>query len=355
MSSEKRILVTGGAGFIGSNFLSLMVPRFPHWHFLNVDNLTYAGNLHSLAGIDTLHNYSFSQVDITDADAIQQVFTDYQPDWVIHFAAESHVDRSIVGPKEFIVTNILGTFNLLESCRAIWKDSDGHLFHHVSTDEVYGSLGAEGYFTELTAYDPSSPYSASKAGSDHLVRAYYRTYDLPVKITNCSNNYGPRQFPEKLIPLMILNCLERKPLPVYGDGGNVRDWLHVDDHCEAILTVAQSGRAGETYNVGGNSERTNLIVVRTICQIVAEELGVPTAEIEGLINFVTDRPGHDRRYAIDASKLSNELGWTPKWTFEDGMRNTVRWYLKNMDWVDQVRTGAYRQWLTQNYEDRESS
>ena len=349
---EKRILVTGGAGFIGSNFLNLLVPQFPHWHFCNVDKLTYAGNLYSLVNISSLPNYSFAQVDIADVNAIEQLVLDYQPEWIFHFAAESHVDRSIARPREFIATNILGTFNLLEACRTIWKDGGDHLFHHVSTDEVFGSLGNEGYFTEQSAYDPSSPYSASKAGSDHLVRAYHRTYGLPVIITNCSNNYGPRQFPEKLIPLMILNCLERKPLPVYGDGGNIRDWLYVEDHCQAILKVAQSGKVGETYNVGGNCERTNLDVVRTICRMVSEETGVAFDEIEGLITFVNDRPGHDRRYAIDSAKICQELGWSPHWSFNDGIRQTVRWYLQQMDWVNEVRSGAYRQWLAQNYDSR---
>ncbi|HEX3000669.1 MAG TPA: dTDP-glucose 4,6-dehydratase, partial [Armatimonadota bacterium] len=272
----------------------------------------------------------------------------------VHFAAESHVDRSILGPRQFINTNIVGTLNLLEACRSAWKTPEGHLFHHVSTDEVYGSLGESGRFTEQTPYDPSSPYSASKAASDHLVMAYGRTYGLPVKLTNCSNNYGPRQFPEKLIPLTILNCLERKPLPIYGDGQNVRDWLYVTDHCEAILKVAREGSLGATYNIGGNSERSNLQVVRGICAAVAAETGASVDELENLITFVKDRPGHDRRYAIDATKIQQELGWAPRESFESGLRKTVHWYLANPEWLASIRTGDYQRWVARNYTEREA-
>ena len=350
-----RILVTGGAGFIGSNFLLLMVPRHPEHDFINADELTYAANPRNLDEIAGMPNYEFTRVDIAKKEAVRHLFGACRPDWVIHFAAESHVDRSILGPAEFIETNIGGTFNLLEACRAAWPEFNGKLFHHVSTDEVYGSLGLTGSFTEETPYDPSSPYSASKAASDHLVRAYHRTYKLPVKVTNCSNNYGPRQFPEKLIPLMILNGMEGKPLPVYGKGLNVRDWLYVDDHCEAIWEVVTRGRAGETYNIGGNCEKANLEVVRTICQLLAEAGGRPLSDFEKLIAFVTDRPGHDLRYAINCSKIMTELGWRPRETFESGLAKTVRWYKDNPEWVAEVRSGAYRQWIADNYDGRGNS
>ncbi|MDH7568053.1 MAG: dTDP-glucose 4,6-dehydratase [Armatimonadota bacterium] len=346
------ILVTGGAGFIGSNFLNLMVPRYPQHCFVNVDKLTYAGNLLSLSEVDPLPNYRFERVDITDAAAVACLFRTYRPQLVFHFAAESHVDRSIASPAAFIQTNVVGTFNLLEACRAQHQQGQRCHLHHVSTDEVYGSLGETGFFTEESRYDPSSPYSASKAASDHLVRAYFRTYGLPVTITNCSNNYGPRQFPEKLIPLMTLNALEGKPLPVYGEGRNVRDWLYVDDHCEAVWRVAEAGRVGETYNVGGNSERRNLDVVRTICRVVAQHTNRAAEDVERLITFVPDRPGHDLRYAIDASKIRRELGWAPRETFETGIEKTVRWYLENTAWVNSVRSGEYRNWIRQNYDQR---
>ncbi len=346
-----KILVTGGAGFIGANFLDLLVPRHPEHEFVNLDKLTYAANLASLAAVSKLPNYSFRRVDIGDAAAVDAAFDEVQPDIVVHFAAESHVDRSITGPREFVRTNIEGTFNLLEAARRIWKDGQG-LFHHVSTDEVYGSLGDEGMFTEETRYDPSSPYSASKAASDHLVRAYHRTFKLPVKLTNCSNNYGPLQFPEKLIPLMTLNALDGKPLPVYGKGLNVRDWLYVHDHCEAIWTVVNKGKVGDTYNIGGNNEVRNIDVVNNLCSILAEETGRPLASFEGLITYVKDRPGHDLRYAIDASKITRELGWSPAETFATGLRKTVRWYLDNTEWVAQVKTGEYRNWIETNYAGR---
>jgi dTDP-glucose 4,6-dehydratase len=345
------IFVTGGAGFIGSEFLRLLVPRYPEHQFVNVDKLTYAANLLSLESIASLPNYRLEQVDIADAEQVAGLFSRHQPDLVVHFAAESHVDRSILGPGEFVRTNIDGTFQLLEACRQHWKTKPG-LFHHVSTDEVYGSLGAEGLFTEDTRYDPSSPYSASKASSDHLVRAYARTYGMRTRITNCSNNYGPYQFPEKLIPLMIMNCLERKPLPVYGKGDNIRDWLFVTDHCEAIWRVIESGKDGETYNVGGHNEVKNIDVVHRLCKAVAQETGAPESEILGLITYVQDRPGHDLRYAIDATKIKRELGWTPRETFETGLIKTVRWYIQSSEWVKRVRSGEYRKWLEQNYAGR---
>jgi dTDP-glucose 4,6-dehydratase len=343
-----KILVTGGAGFIGSNFLNLVVPRHPEHTFINADALTYAANLRSLDTIAERPNYVFEHVDLVDADATAATFARHRPEVVIHFAAESHVDRSIRGPRPFVRTNIEGTFNLLEACRQQWQPGAG-LFHHVSTDEVYGSLGAEGLFSEETRYDPSSPYSASKAASDHLVRAWGRTFGIPVKLTNCSNNYGPLQFPEKLIPLMISNLLERKPLPVYGRGENVRDWLFVEDHCEAIWTVVERGRAGETYNIGGRSEQRNIDVVRLLCAVVAEETGARESELLDLIVHVPDRPGHDLRYAIDASKIERELGWRPVQTFASGIRKTVRWYLDHPDWVAGVRSGEYRRWIEANY------
>ncbi len=347
-----KVIVTGGAGFIGANFLNQLVPALPQHRFFNVDKLTYAANLASLKAVDALPNYSLRRVDITDMKAVDEVFDEVDPDLIVHFAAESHVDRSILGPREFIRTNVEGTFNVLEACRRRWKRDDQRLFHHVSTDEVYGSLGETGFFEETTAYDPSSPYSASKAASDHIVRAYHRTYGLPVKITNCSNNYGPMQFPEKLIPLMILNALDRKPLPIYGRGLNVRDWLYVTDHCEAIWTVIEKGRVGRTYNVGGNNEMRNIDVVDTLCHVVAEETGCAPDELLALKEFVIDRPGHDLRYAIDATRIRNECGWEPKETFDTGIRKTVRWYLSNQSWVDDVRSGEYRKWMELNYRDR---
>jgi dTDP-glucose 4,6-dehydratase len=347
-----RILVTGGAGFIGANFLDLLVPRHPEHEFVNVDKLTYAANLHSLAPIEGLPNYRFERLDIADADAVRRVFREHQPDAVVHFAAESHVDRSISGPRAFVESNVVGTFNLLEAAREHWPRGGG-LFHHVSTDEVYGSLDDAGMFTETTRYDPSSPYSASKAASDHLVRAYHRTFGLPIKITNCSNNYGPYQFPEKLIPLMTLNAIEDKPLPVYGEGLNVRDWLYVTDHCEALWQVIGRGRVGETYNIGGNNEIRNIDVVHSICRIVAEETGKPEDEVRALVTYVKDRPGHDLRYAIDATKLRTELGWEPAETFDTGLRKTIRWYLANDTWIERVKTGEYRKWIHENYGNRQ--
>jgi dTDP-glucose 4,6-dehydratase len=346
-----NILVTGGAGFIGANFLNLFVPRHPEHHFINVDSLTYAANLESVSSVAGRSNYTFERVDIVDRDAVRVMFERVRPNVVVHFAAESHVDRSIHGPQAFIETNVMGTFNLLEEFRTR-PESERQLFHHVSTDEVYGSLGPTGSFVETSPYDPSSPYSASKASSDHLVRAYHRTYGLPVKITNCSNNYGPYQFPEKLIPLTIMNAIEQKPLPIYGQGTNVRDWLFVEDHCEAIWAVIERGRVGETYNIGGRSERRNIDVVKQICALVAAAQGIPEQDLLGLITFVTDRPGHDLRYAIDPSKVERECGFTPRETFETGLLKTIRFYLDNPAWVEGVRTGEYRQWIDRHYAGR---
>lgn len=345
----RSVLVTGGCGFIGSAFLLNLVPRIPHTQFVNLDVLGYAANPLSVAELEACPNYRFVHADLNDGPQIERLVNEFRPDWVVHFAAESHVDRSIRDPLAFARTNIVGTLNLLEACRTIWPDPEGHCFHHVSTDEVFGSLDEDGHFREDTPYDPSSPYSASKAASDHFVRAYGRTFGLPYRLTNCSNNYGPRQFPEKLIPLMILNALDGKPLPVYGTGLNVRDWLYVDDHVEAIARVLTDGTDGETYCIGGNSERTNLDVVRSILRAVAGETGQDPDALEGLIQYVTDRPGHDHRYAIDAGKIQRELGWSPRESFESGLAKTVRWYLENPAWIESVRTGAYREWLDRQY------
>lgn len=344
-----KYLVTGGAGFIGSNFLLSSVPARPGDHFVNADSLTYAANLQNLQQIESASNYEFSRTDITDPKAVFQLFERVEPDVVFHFAAESHVDRSIVGPGAFVQTNVVGTFNLLEAVRASKKSVH---FHHVSTDEVYGSLGAEGLFTETTPYDPSSPYSASKASSDHLVRAYHRTYGIPVRVTNCSNNYGPYQFPEKLIPLMIRNALRRKPLPIYGKGQNIRDWLYVEDHCSAIWAVHEKGTMGETYNIGGNNESTNINLVHVLCRILADVTNCDESQLIDLITYVKDRPGHDMRYAIDASKLKTDCGWSPAETVESGMRKTVQWYVNNQAWVESIESGQYKQWLEQNYSER---
>ena len=340
----RRVLVTGGAGFIGSAVVRLLAGEIGA-EVLNVDKLTYAGNLETLRSVSNLPNYRFERADIADRAAMGQVFADFRPDVVMHLAAESHVDRSITGAKDFIETNIVGTFTLLEAARAFWSGLDtpgksAFRFLHVSTDEVYGSLGPEGLFSETTPYDPSSPYSASKAASDHLAQAWMRTYGLPVVISNCSNNYGPFHFPEKLIPLVTLNALEGKPLPVYGRGDNIRDWLFVEDHARALWTIATTGRVGEKYNVGGRNERTNLSVVETICDVLDEFVPGRTPRRE-LIRFVTDRPGHDHRYAIDASKLEAELGWTARETFETGIRRTIRWYLDNDWWWRPLRQGVY--------------
>jgi len=345
----ENILVTGGCGFIGSNFIRFLLARDDFsGRVVNVDKLTYAGNAENLAGVAERYGdrYFFENADICDPAAMLQIFTAYDVDAVCHFAAESHVDRSIVGPDAFIQTNINGTFNLLEQARS--RGDRLVLFHHVSTDEVYGSLGPEGHFRETTPYRPNSPYSASKAGSDHLVRAYHHTYGLPVTVSNCSNNYGPYQFPEKLIPLMILNALEDKPLPVYGDGANVRDWLHVTDHCRAVWTIIQKGRRGQTYNIGGDCEKRNLDVVTEIC-VVLDRLSPAGRPRQELITYVEDRPGHDRRYAIDFSKIRDELAWTPRETFTSGLEKTVNWYLENRDWVARVKSGEYQRWMAAQY------
>ncbi len=347
-----RILVTGGCGFIGANFLNLMVEEHPGAEFLNLDALTYAGNPLSVQ-VSGRPGYSFQRVDLADGPAVRAAVAGFDPTHVVHFAAESHVDRSILGPAAFIRSNIEGTFHLLEACREAWGGQwEGRVFHHVSTDEVYGELGMQGAFSEGSPYRPNSPYSASKAASDHLVRAWHKTYGFPAKITNCSNNYGPYQFPEKLIPLMIQNALEDKSLPVYGRGENVRDWLHVHDHCRAIWRVMTDGRIGETYLVGGSSERMNIDVVRQIARIVAEESDADPDQKAGLITHVPDRPGHDFRYAIDFSKIQDELDWRPSLAFEEGLRQTVRWQIDHQDWIESVRTGAYREWIDQNYGER---
>lgn len=342
-----KILITGGAGFIGSAVVRQFINQTDAT-VINVDKLTYAGNLESVAEVAANPRYHFEQVDICDAPALRRLFVQYQPDAVMHLAAESHVDRSIDGPAEFVHTNVVGTYTLLEATREYWSKLPGgqknaFRFHHISTDEVYGSLGAEGYFTEETPYQPNSPYSASKASSDHLVRAWHHTYGLPVITTNCSNNYGPFHFPEKLIPLVIIKALNSEPLPVYGKGDNIRDWLYVDDHARALRLVLEKGRSGETYNIGGHNERTNLEVVQGICtlldELVPDSSHAPHAK---LITFVADRPGHDRRYAIDAGKIERDLGWRPRETFESGLRNTVQWYLSNRGWWQRVLDGSYR-------------
>jgi dTDP-glucose 4,6-dehydratase len=344
-----NLLVTGGCGFIGSNFIRhLFAKREFAGRIVNLDSLTYAGNPENLSGIAEAHSdrYFFEKADICDAAAVREIFSRYGIDAVCHFAAESHVDRSIKRPDGFIQTNIIGTFNLLEAARA--AGSRFELFHHISTDEVYGSLGKEGLFTEETPYRPNSPYSASKASSDHLVRAYHETYGLPTTLSNCSNNYGPYQFPEKLIPLVVLNALEQKELPVYGDGKNVRDWLYVTDHCEAIWTIMEKGRRGQTYNVGGCAEMENITIVEMICDIV-DALSPAEGSRRRLITFVADRPGHDRRYAIDFSKLKGELGWVPTESFASGLVKTVRWYVDHREWSDRIRSGAYRSWIQEQY------
>ena len=343
-----NILVTGGAGFIGSAVIRHIIQNTDH-QILNIDKLTYAGNLESLADVSHRPNYSFSQIDICDAESLKKAFNSFKPNLVMHLAAESHVDRSIDGPAEFIATNIVGTYTLLEASRYYWQSLDDSKkakfkFHHISTDEVYGDLeGTTDLFTESTPYAPSSPYSASKASSDHLVRAWHRTYGLPTVITNCSNNYGPYHFPEKLIPLVILNALDGKDLPIYGKGDQIRDWLYVEDHARALYKVVTEGKIGETYNIGGHNEKQNIEVVKTICQILDELQPQANAQpYENLITFVKDRPGHDMRYAIDASKIDNELNWTPQESFESGIRKTVQWYLDNLDWCRRVQDGSYQ-------------
>ncbi len=352
-----KILITGGAGFIGSAVIRQLIAETDAT-VINADKLTYAGNLQSLSSVADNPRYRFEHVDICDAAEVARLFREHQPDAVMHLAAESHVDRSITGPAEFIATNIIGTYTLLEAAREYWNAlpagrKNAFRFHHISTDEVYGSLGETGLFTENTAYQPNSPYSASKASADHLVRAWHHTYGLPVVTSNCSNNYGPYHFPEKLIPLVILNALNGKPLPIYGKGDNIRDWLYVDDHARALRLVLERGRVGDTYNIGGWNEKTNLEVVQAICAIL-DELR-PNASIthhSSLITYVKDRPGHDRRYAIDAGKIARELGWKPQETFDSGLRKTVEWYLANTDWINGVTSGEYQNWISIQYGDK---
>ncbi len=359
--SFDTIVVTGGAGFIGSNLIRYLFEKAGYrGRIVNLDALTYAGNPESLADIAAKYGqegegrYFFVKADIRDRASVERVFADYRPDAVCHLAAESHVDRSILGPEAFVTTNVIGTFTLLDVAKEAWKGrGEGEtLFHHVSTDEVYGSLGETGYFTEETPYDPRSPYSASKAGSDHLVMAYHHTYGLPVTLSNCSNNYGPYQFPEKLIPLMILNMLEGKPLPVYGDGRNIRDWLYVEDHNAAVWTIMQRGESGRSYNIGGENEWENIRLLGRLIEIVAKEAGLDAGELRSRITYVKDRPGHDRRYAIDCSRLKRELGWAQAHSFDEGLAETVRWYLAHKDWCARVRSGEYRRWVETNYERR---
>jgi dTDP-glucose 4,6-dehydratase len=349
----KTIIITGGAGFIGSHVVRRFVKRYPDTRIVNLDALTYAGNLENLKDVENAPNYVFEKVNITDADAVNAVFAKHSPDGVIHLAAESHVDRSIADPMAFIRTNIEGTVNLLNAARITWKDNFADKrFYHISTDEVYGSLGEEGFFTEETPYDPRSPYSASKASSDHLVRAYFHTYGLPIVISNCSNNYGPNHFPEKLIPLAINNIVNNRPIPIYGKGENVRDWLYVEDHASAIDVIFQKGRLGETYNIGGNNEWTNIDLIHLLCRVMDEKLGRELGTSAQLITYVKDRAGHDLRYAIDSSKLKSELGWEPSLTFEEGLPKTVDWYLANGEWLNNVTSGNYQKYYQQQYLER---
>lgn len=357
MNAKRHIMVTGGAGFIGSHVVRRLVKQYPDYLVVNVDKLTYAGNPENLADVDSLPNYRFEKADITDAEAMERIMHKYDIDGIIHLAAESHVDRSISDPLVFARTNVMGTLNLLETARRLWQESpecfEGKRFYHISTDEVYGALemGSE-MFVETTRYDPHSPYSASKASSDHFVRAYHDTYGMPTIVTNCSNNYGPNQFPEKLIPLFINNIRHRKPLPVYGKGLNVRDWLYVEDHAAAIDLIFHKGKAGDTYNIGGFNERSNIDLIKQLCKEVDRQLGREPGESEQLITYVRDRAGHDLRYAIDATKLSKELGWKPSLQFEEGLRKTVKWYLDNQAWVDNITSGAYQDYYRKMYENR---
>ncbi len=350
---DKTILITGGAGFIGSHLVRLMVNQYPNYKIVNLDKLTYAGNLANLTDIEFNTNYEFVKGDIVDTDFINDLFKQYQFDAVIHLAAESHVDRSIESPMDFIMTNIVGTANLLNAAKFNWNNNfEGKLFYHVSTDEVYGSLGDTGMFLETTPYDPRSPYSSSKASSDHLVRAYYHTYGLPVVISNCSNNYGSHQFPEKLIPLFINNIKNNKALPVYGKGENIRDWLWVNDHARAIDVIFHKAKLGETYNIGGHNEWTNIDLIKVLCKVMDKKLGREEGESEKLITYVTDRAGHDMRYAIDATKLKNELGWEPSLQFEEGIEKTIDWYLANEEWMNNITSGDYQQYYEQQYANR---
>lgn len=350
--SSKKILITGGAGFIGSHVVRLFVEKYSEYHVFNLDKLTYAGNLENLADIQDKPSYTFIKGDIVDADFISNLFNEYNFDAVIHLAAESHVDRSITNPLDFVMTNVIGTVNLLNAAKTIWKNKEGNLFYHVSTDEVYGTLGETGLFTETTSYDPHSPYSASKASSDHFVRAYADTYGLPVVISNCSNNYGPYQFPEKLVPLSINNIKNNKPLPIYGKGENVRDWLFVIDHAIAIDKIFHEGKQGETYNIGGHNEWKNIDLIVLLCKIMDKKLGRAIGSSEKLITFVKDRAGHDMRYAIDASKINNDLGWKPSLQFEQGLEKTVDWYLQNNTWLENVTSGSYQKYYLNQYANR---
>ncbi len=353
MNFEKRIVVTGGAGFIGSHVVRRFVTRYPAYQVINLDALTYAGNLENLKDVEQAANYTFVKADITDWDGVCNVFETCRPDAVIHLAAESHVDRSIANPTDFVLTNVLGTVNLLNAFKAIWKDDlAAHRFYHVSTDEVYGALGASGMFTETTPYDPHSPYSASKASSDHFVRAYADTYGMNTVISNCSNNYGSHHFPEKLIPLAIHNIKNNKPIPVYGKGENIRDWLWVEDHARAIDLIFHHAKAGQTYNIGGHNEWKNIDLIRLLCSIMDRKLGRPAGTSEQLITFVKDRAGHDWRYAIDASRLKAELGWVPSVTFEEGLEQTVDWYLQHEDWLHNVTSGQYQDYYANQYQNR---
>tara|TARA_B100000508_G_scaffold137355_1_gene131700 strand:+ start:229171 stop:230223 length:1053 start_codon:yes stop_codon:yes gene_type:complete len=349
MSKNRNILVTGGAGFIGSHVVRRLVNNYPSYNIINFDKLTYAGNLENLSDLESRSNYAFYHGDICDAHQVKEALRKYEITDVIHLAAESHVDRSISGPMEFVQTNVLGTVNLMNECRAFWDDLKGHIFYHVSTDEVYGSLGDEGLFEETTAYDPRSPYSASKASSDHFVRAYHHTYGLEIRISNCSNNYGSHQFPEKLIPLMIHNAVNGKELPIYGDGKNIRDWLWVEDHASAIDTIFHQGENGETYNVGGLNEWTNVDLVHELCSIIDDRLGKEAGSTAKNIVFIKDRAGHDRRYAIDATKLEQKLNWKPSITFEEGLASTIDWYLENQEWVNNVVSGDYQEYYKEHY------
>ncbi|MBO4614239.1 MAG: dTDP-glucose 4,6-dehydratase [Bacteroidales bacterium] len=350
---EKTIFITGGAGFIGSHVVRLFVNKYPQYLIVNVDKLTYAGNLENLKDVENASNYKFEKVDIVDYEAIKSLFAKYSPDAVIHLAAESHVDRSITNPLEFIYTNFVGTANLLTAARDFWKgDYDNKRFYHISTDEVYGSLGNEGFFKETTPYSPRSPYSASKASSDHLVRAYHHTFGMNVVLSNCSNNYGPNQFPEKLIPLSINNIKNNKPIPIYGKGLNVRDWLFVIDHARAIDCIFHNGRNGETYNIGGNNEWTNISLIKKLCEVMDRKLGREKGSSEKLITYVTDRAGHDLRYAIDSTKLQTELGWKPSLQFEEGIEKTVDWYLANEEWLNRIVSGDYAKYYEQMYKNR---
>lgn len=345
----KTICITGGAGFIGSHVVRRFVKKYPSILIVNIDKLTYAGNLANLRDVEQESNYRFVKADIVDADLMFKIFREYNFDGVIHLAAESHVDRSISNPMEFIFTNIIGTVNLLNAAKEIWKDKEGKRFYHISTDEVYGSLGETGHFVETTAYDPRSPYSASKASSDHLVRSYHHTYKLPVVISNCSNNYGPFQFPEKLIPLSINNICNNKPIPIYGKGENIRDWLYVEDHANAIDLIFHEGKDGETYNIGGNNEWTNIDLIRLLCRILDKKLNRASGDCEKLITFVKDRAGHDLRYAIDSSKLQKGLNWKPSLEFEEGLEKTVDWYLSNESWMKDITSGEYQKYYDTQY------